>query len=175
MKDLVAQVGNLVRSFFHRLKSEKSPTQSNSQQHPNSLADIKHQSVVGTGVVVSGDLSCQDNLCIEGKFKGSIQASKNAVVIGCSGLVDGGIQAKNLLVQGKVIGDISVKETIVIAKTGAITGNLKAAKVELENGAKYKGIMLIDPVEIPTSSSDSSSDKSTSKHLVSESSALEPS
>ena len=68
-----------------------------------------------------------------------------------------------------------MKETIVIAKTGAITGNLKAAKVELENGAKYKGIMLIDPVEIPTSSSDSTSDKSTSEHSVSESSALEPS
>ena len=170
MKDLVTQVGNLARSYFHRLKSEKSPTPSNSQQHSNSLSDIKHQSVVGTGVLVSGDLNCQDNLCIEGRFKGSIQASKNAVVIGCSGLVDGGIQAKNLLVQGKVIGDISVKETIVIAKTGAITGNLKAAKVELENGAKYKGIILIDPVEIPTSSFDL-----TSEHSVSESSALEPS
>ena len=175
MKDLVAQVGNFVHSFFHRLKSEKTSTLPKTHQPTNSLSDIKHQSVVGLGVSVTGDLNCQDNLCIEGQFKGNIQASENAVVIGSNGLVDGGILSKNILVQGRVIGDIKVTETIVIAKTGIITGNLQAAKVELENGAKYRGIMQIDPIETPALSSESNPEKLSPEREVSESSALEPS
>lgn len=175
MKDIVAQVGNLIRSFRHRLDSEKSLTPSIPESSTEFLADIKQQSVVGIDVAISGDLICQDNINIDGQLKGCIKASKNAVVIAASGLADGDIVAKNLLVKGKVVGNVSVTETIYIAKTGTIIGNLQAAKIELENGAKYKGVMQIDPIEQPVSAQDSSADNLPSKSSVSVSTAMEPS
>ena len=177
MKDLVAQVGNFVRSFIHRLGSEKIPTPAISEQSFDLTVNEKNQSIVAEAVAIVGQLNCQDDLSLEGHFKGSIQAGEYTVVIGSNGLADGDITAKNLLVKGKVVGEISVADRIIIAKTGTIIGNLQAARVELENGAKYKGIIEIDPIEQEAIATDSASDTSIEESAtsVSTASAMEPS
>jgi cytoskeletal protein CcmA (bactofilin family) len=177
MKDLVAQVGNFVRSFYHRLGSEKTPTPTISEQSFDLTVNEKKQSIVAEAVAIVGQLNCQDDLSLEGHFKGSIQAGEYTVVIGSNGLADGDITAKNLLVKGKVVGEISVADRIIIAKTGTIIGNLQAARVELENGAKYKGIIEIDPIEQEATATDSASDTSIEESApsVSAASAMEPS
>ena len=177
MKDLVAQAGNFVRSFIHRLGSEKTPTPTISEQSFDLTVNEKNQSIVAEAVAIVGQLNCQDDLSLEGHFKGSIQAGEYTVVIGSNGLADGDITAKNLLVKGKVVGEISVADRIIIAKTGTIIGNLQAARVELENGAKYKGIIEIDPIEQEATATDSASDTSIeeSASSVSAASAMEPS
>jgi len=177
MKDLVAQVGNFVRSFYHRLGSEKTPTPTVSEQSFDLTVNEKNQSNVAEAVAIVGQLNCQDDLSLEGHFKGSIQAGEYTVVIGSNGLADGDITAKNLLVKGKVVGEISVADRIIIAKTGTIIGNLQAARVELENGAKYKGIIEIDPIEQEATATDSASDTSIEESAtsVSAASAMEPS
>jgi cytoskeletal protein CcmA (bactofilin family) len=179
MKDIVAQAGNFVRSFIHRLGSEKTPTPTIPEQSYALKVDAKKQSMVAEAVAIVGQLNCQGDLSIEGQFKGSIQAVDYTVVIGSNGLADGDITANNLLVKGRVVGEISVADRIIIAKTGTIIGNLQAAKVELENGAKYKGIIEINPVEqalAPTeSASENGAEKSPPTASVSGSSAMEPS
>ena len=177
MKDLVAQVGNFVRSFYHRLGSEKTPTPTISEQSFDLTVNEKKQSIVAEAVAIVGQLNCQDDLSLEGHFKGSIQAGEYTVVIGSNGLADGDITAKNLLVKGKVVGEIRVADRIIIAKTGTIIGNLQAARVELENGAKYKGIIEIDPIEQEATATDSASDTSIEESApsVSAASAMEPS
>jgi cytoskeletal protein CcmA (bactofilin family) len=177
MKDLVAQVGNFVRSFIHRLGSDKIPTPAISEQSFDLTVNEKKQSIVAEAVAIVGQLNCQDDLSLEGHFKGSIQAGEYTVVIGSNGLADGDITAKNLLVKGKVVGEISVADRIIIAKTGTIIGNLQAARVELENGAKYKGIIEIDPIEQEATATDSASDTSIEESAtsVSAASAMEPS
>jgi len=177
MKDLVAQVGNFVRSFNHRFGSEKTPTPTISEQSFDLAVNEKQQSIVAEAVAIVGQLNCQDDLSLEGQFKGSIQAAEYTVVIGSNGLADGDITAKNLLVKGKVVGEISVADRIIIAKTGTIVGNLQAARVELENGAKYKGIIEIDPIEQEATVTDSASDASIEESApsVSAASAMETS
>ena len=177
MKDLVAQVGNFVRSFNHRFGSEKTPTPTISEQSFDLTVNEKQQSIVAEAVAIVGQLNCQDDLSLEGQFKGSIQAAEYTVVIGSNGLADGDITAKNLLVKGKVVGEIRVADRIIIAKTGTIVGNLQAARVELENGAKYKGIIEIDPIEQEAAATDSASDASIEESApsVSAASAMEPS
>ena len=177
MKDIVAQAGNFVRSFIHRLGSEKTPTPTIPEQSYALKVDAKKQSMVAEAVAIVGQLNCQGDLSIEGQFKGSIQAADYTVVIGSNGLADGDITANNLLVKGRVVGKISVADRIIIAKTGTIVGNLQAAKVELENGAKYKGIIEIDPIEQGATDTDSVSDASIEESApsVSTASAMEPS
>ncbi len=177
MKDLVAQVGNFVRSFNHRFGSEKTPKPTISEQSFDLAVNEKQQSIVAEAVAIVGQLNCQDDLSLEGQFKGSIQAAEYTVVIGSNGLADGDITAKNLLVKGKVVGEISVADRIIIAKTGTIVGNLQAARVELENGAKYKGIIEIDPIEQEATATDSASDASIEESApsVSAASAMETS
>jgi cytoskeletal protein CcmA (bactofilin family) len=176
MKDIVAQAGNFVRSFIHRFGSEKTPTPTISEQSSDLIVDEKKQSMVAEAVAIVGQLNCQDDLSLEGQFKGSIQATNCTVIVGLNALADGDITAKNLLVKGKVVGEISVSDRIIIAKTGAIIGNLQAARVELENGAKYKGIIEIDPIDQEANATDSASDASIKESApsVSIASAMEP-
>jgi len=176
MKDIVAQAGNFVHSFIHRLGSGKPPTPTISEQSSDLIVDEKKQSMVAEAVAIVGQLNCQDDLSLEGQFKGSIQATNCTVIVGSNALADGDITAKNLLVKGKVVGEISVSDRIIIAKTGAIIGNLQAARVELENGAKYKGIIEIDPIDQEANATDSASDASIKESApsVSTASAMEP-
>jgi len=88
MKDLVAQAGNFVRSFIHRLGSEKTPTPTISEQSFDLTVNEKKQSIVAQAVAIVGQLNCQDDLSLEGQFKGSIQAAEYTVVIGSNGLAD---------------------------------------------------------------------------------------
>lgn len=179
MKDIVAQAGNFVHSFIHRLGSGKPPTPTISEQSSDLIVDEKKQSMVAEAVAIVGQLNCQDDLSLEGQFKGSIQATNCTVIVGSNALADGVITAKNLLVKGKVVGEISVSDRIIIAKTGDIIGNLQAARVELENGAKYKGVMQINPMEqamtTTESASENSSEKSVPPASLSGTSAMEPS
>jgi cytoskeletal protein CcmA (bactofilin family) len=179
MKDIVAQIGNFVRSFIHRLGSEKTPTPTVSEQSFDLKVDEKKQSIVAESVTIVGQLNCQDDLTLEGQFKGSIQAVKNTVVIGANGFANGDIAANNLLVKGRVVGEIRVADRIIIAKTGTIIGNLQAAKVELENGAKYKGVIEINPIEQAVTATESVNENSPKKLSPTppraETSAMEPS
>jgi cytoskeletal protein CcmA (bactofilin family) len=118
MKDIVAQAGNFVRSFIHRLGSEKTPTPTISEQSFDLIVDEKKQSMVAESVAIVGQLNCHEDLSLEGQLKGSIQATEYTVVIGSNGLADGDISAKNLLVKGKIVGEIRVADRIIIAKTG---------------------------------------------------------
>ena len=178
MKDIVAQAGNFVRSFIHRLGSEKTPTPTISEQSFDLIVDEKKQSMIAESVAIVGQLNCHEDLSLEGQLKGSIQAAEYTVVIGSNGFADGDIAAKNLLVKGQVVGEISVADRIIIAKTGTIIGNLQAAKVELENGAKYKGVIEINPIEQAVTATESASEKSSEKSLptasLSGTSAMEP-
>jgi cytoskeletal protein CcmA (bactofilin family) len=179
MKDIVAQAGNFVRSFTHRFGSERPPLPTISEQSFDIKVDEKKQSMVAEAVAIVGQLNCQGDLSIEGQFKGSIQAAKYTVVIGTNGFADGDIAANNLLVKGKVVGEISVADRIIIAKTGTIIGNLQAARVELENGAKYKGVIEINPIEQAETASEPVSENRPKKlpptPPVTGTSAMEPS
>ena len=50
-----------------------------------------------------------------------------------------------MIVEGEVIGDISAEDKVVLTASGTVTGNIKAAVVDLENGARFKGIIEMDP------------------------------
>ena len=52
---------------------------------------------------------------------------------------------KTVIVEGEVTGDISAEDKVILAASGKLTGNIKAAVVDLKNGARFKGIIEMDP------------------------------
>ena len=55
------------------------------------------------------------------------------------------LDAKTVKVDGQVTGDISGSEKVVISKSGRVQGNIVAPRVTLEDGAKFKGSIDMDP------------------------------
>lgn len=104
-------------------------------------------SMIGENVKIEGNIISEENLFIEGAVKGSITAKKSEVKVGKSGSLTANISAKVVLIEGSVKGDICGGENVIIANTGNVLGNIDSPRVSLEDGAKFKGSITMDPDE----------------------------
>lgn len=104
-------------------------------------------SMIGTEVKIDGKISSEQNLVIEGAVKGSISAKNAEVPVGKSGSLTANISAKVVRIEGTVKGDICGSENVIIATTGNVLGNIDSPRVSLQDGAKFKGSITMDPDE----------------------------
>ena len=104
----------------------------------------------GSTVVIDGNITSAEDLIIEGKVSGTITATGHEVTVGQAGQLNANISAKIVRIEGKVEGDISGGEKVIISKTGNVLGNIDAPRVTLEDGAKFKGSIEMDPDEQPS-------------------------
>jgi cytoskeletal protein CcmA (bactofilin family) len=135
----------------HRNTRPDSPQFSTPQENPVSPASAPVSSgraaVIGPGIHINGDISGDENLVIEGKVEGKIHLKAHVVDIGQSGQVHANITAKIIKIAGEVRGDISGMEKVVISRTGNVHGNIVAPRMNLEEGAIFKGSIDMDPGE----------------------------
>ena len=101
--------------------------------------------MIGPSIVIKGEVTGEEDLLIQGKVEGTINLNGNQISIGESGEVRADIHAKVIQIDGKVTGDISASEKVVISKAGNVHGNIVAPRVTLEDGALFKGSIDMDP------------------------------
>jgi len=107
--------------------------------------------VIGPTVSIEGKIVSGEDLIVEGKVSGSISAKGHEITVGTAGKLKADISAKVVRIEGSVQGDISGVEKVIISKTGNVLGNIDAPRVTLEDGAKFKGSIEMDPGETSTS------------------------
>ncbi|MEE8495644.1 MAG: polymer-forming cytoskeletal protein [Xanthomonadales bacterium] len=104
--------------------------------------------VIGLDIEITGDVKASANIKINGHIKGSIVESSHNVEIGESGKVNANISAKIVIVAGLVEGNIAGSEKVLISKTGSVRGNIVAPRVQLEDGALFRGSIEMDPGKV---------------------------
>ncbi|MBN2573239.1 MAG: polymer-forming cytoskeletal protein [Deltaproteobacteria bacterium] len=98
----------------------------------------KIETVVGRSCVVRGDLAADGAFRIDGTIEGSVE-SRAAVVIGESGAVTGNVRAVDVLVAGKVHGNVCCSGHLDIVSTGVIEGEIEAKSLRVETGGVFAG------------------------------------
>ena len=101
--------------------------------------------MIGATVKVKGEITSGENLVIEGNVEGSISCNSHEVTVGGSGNAKANVTAKTIRIEGTVEGDITGHEKVIITKSGKVRGNIVAPAVTLEDGAKFKGSIDMDP------------------------------
>ena len=101
--------------------------------------------VIGLDIEIAGDVRASADMKIDGHINGSIVESSHNVEIGESGKVKANISAKMVMVAGAVEGNIAGAEKVLIARTGRVQGNIVAPRVQLEDGALFRGSIEMDP------------------------------
>lgn len=104
--------------------------------------------MIGPSIVIKGEVTGEEDLLIQGKVEGKISLNGNQVTVGESGEVRADIFAKVIQINGKVIGDITANEKVIISKSGNVHGNVIAPRVLLEDGAMFKGSIDMDPAGV---------------------------
>ena len=95
-------------------------------------------SIIAAGTTVNRDLSSNGDIRIDGTLQGNIQSTAK-VVIGANGVVDGDISGQQADIMGKINGTIKVKELLQLKGGSTITGNIYAAKLQIETNANFNG------------------------------------
>lgn len=94
---------------------------------------------IGKSVVIKGELSGSEDLYIDGQVEGSIELSGNRLIIGPHGQVRANVNAKGVVVQGKLDGNIRASERAELTKSAVAVGDITAQRVAIEEGAYFKG------------------------------------
>ena len=97
------------------------------------------QATIGKSRVIKGEVSGSESLYIDGRVEGSINLSGNRVTIGRNGVVAANINAREIVVLGKVRGNLTASDRVDIRSDGSLTGDVVAARISIEDGAFFKG------------------------------------
>lgn len=97
------------------------------------------QATIGKGLYIKGEITGSESLYVDGKIEGSVNLPGNRVTIGRNGQVAASINAREIVVLGKVRGNIVATDRVDIRAEGALTGDVAAARISIEDGAFFKG------------------------------------
>jgi cytoskeletal protein CcmA (bactofilin family) len=97
------------------------------------------QATIGRTLVIKGEISGSEALYIDGRIEGKITMPESRVTIGRNGKVDASIQAREVVVMGKVNGNIQCSDRVDIRAEGSVTGDISTARISVEDGAALKG------------------------------------
>lgn len=109
------------------------------------VGDRSEAAVIGATIRIDGDLRGEEDLRVQGQIKGTVRLKKNSLTIGSQGKVSADVYANTIYVDGIMEGDLIAAERICIRKTAQMRGNIIAPRVSLEDGAKFKGSIEMDP------------------------------
>lgn len=102
---------------------------------------------LGPSISISGSLSGNEDLVIEGSVEGEVRVKDHLVTISETGRVKADVYGRSICVEGEVKGNLIGDEQVIIRKSGRVSGNVTAPRVNLENGAKFKGAIDMQPAE----------------------------
>ena len=109
------------------------------------LSSPRDVAVIGETIRIQGDVSGDENLVINGKVDGTVVLKAHDLTVGQSGLVTASVTAHVVRIEGEVTGDITGAEKVVVTRTGKVRGNITSPRVSLEDGARFKGSIDMDP------------------------------
>lgn len=104
--------------------------------------------IIGKSVVIKGNILSREDLMVDGELEGSIEAHEHRVTIGPNGRVVAGIKAREIVVQGSIRGNVEAVDRIDIRRDGKLMGDIKTARIVVEDGAFFKGSVDIVRPEV---------------------------
>jgi cytoskeletal protein CcmA (bactofilin family) len=114
------------------------PSNSNPNPVKTTSAPIE-QATIGRSLHIKGEVSGAEALYIDGRIEGKVTLAEHRVTIGRNGVVQADITAREVVVMGKVTGNIECGDRVDIRSEGIVNGNVSTVRISVEDGAVLKG------------------------------------
>jgi cytoskeletal protein CcmA (bactofilin family) len=128
-------------------RQDASPTRPDPSPAPraSAMGSGRDAAVIGPSIHIDGDVRGEEDLLIEGEVTGTVQLKNNSLTIGPQGKVRADVSAHSIYVDGYLEGDLYGSERVHIRKNAQVRGNVTSPRVSLDDGAKFKGSIEMDP------------------------------
>ena len=106
------------------------------------------QASIGRTLVIKGEISGSESLYIDGRIEGTLTFKDNRVTVGRNGVVAANIAAREVVIMGKVTGNIECSDRVDIRSEGSLTGDIVSQRISVEDGALLRGSVQLTPSEV---------------------------
>lgn len=133
--------------------SDNAPKQPYTPSTLTPVAPIKtvnspiEQATIGRTLVIKGEVSGNESLYIDGRIEGSLMFKDHRVTVGRNGVVAANISAREVVIMGKVTGNIECTDRVDIRSEGSLTGDIQSRRISVEDGAMVRGSVQLTPAE----------------------------
>jgi cytoskeletal protein CcmA (bactofilin family) len=104
--------------------------------------------VLGKSVIVKGQIFSREDLTIDGEVEGTVELQEHRLTVGPNGKVLAAIKAREIVVLGTIHGNVETTDKIDIRKDAKLVGDIRTARVVIEDGAYFKGNIDIVRAEV---------------------------
>src|SRR5271165_6747020 len=101
---------------------------------------------IGKAVKIVGQIYSKEDLYVDGEIEGTVEALEHKLTIGPHGAVHAGIKAREVVALGNITGNVEASDKIEIHKEAKLVGDIRTARIIIEDGAYFKGsIDIVKP------------------------------
>ena len=104
-------------------------------------APVEGKTIIGEQITIDGTIHGKEDLLIEGSVKGRIEVETHHLTVGSRGQVEAEIQASNVTISGRLVGNINAAGKVEITKEADFNGEIKAKSISVEDGAYLKAVI----------------------------------
>jgi len=104
------------------------------------------QASIGKAVKINGQIYSKEDLYVDGDVEGTIELQEHRLTIGPNGKVHSSVKAREVVVLGNIQGNVDASDKLEIRKDARLVGDIKTARIIIEDGAYFKGsIDIVKP------------------------------
>ena len=114
---------------------------------------VEGKTIIGEQIIIDGAIRGKEDLLIQGVVKGRIEVETHHLTVGAKGQVEAEIQAANVTISGRLVGNINAAEKVEITKEADFNGEITAKTISVEDGAFLKAVIELkrEPSKKPVS------------------------
>jgi len=137
----------MLQSSDNAMKSQFTPSTPNQLTPVKTMTSPIEQATIGRTVVIKGEVSGSESLYVDGRIEGSITFKDHRVTVGRNGVVQANISAREVVIMGKVTGNVECSDRVDIRSEGTLNGDVVSARISVEDGALLRGSVQLNPSE----------------------------
>jgi cytoskeletal protein CcmA (bactofilin family) len=105
-----------------------------------------NSATIGKAVKIVGQIYSKEDLFVDGEIEGTVEALEHKLTIGPHGIVHAGVKAREVVALGNIQGNVEASEKLEIHKEAKLIGDIRTARIIIEDGAYFKGsIDIVKP------------------------------
>jgi cytoskeletal protein CcmA (bactofilin family) len=114
----------------------------------HSVTESRGPANIGKAVMIKGQIFSREDLTIDGEIDGSVELHEHRLTVGPNGKLQAGVKAREVVVLGTIHGNVEASDKIDIRKDAKLVGDIKTARIVIEDGAYFKGSIDIARPEV---------------------------
>lgn len=129
--------------------NKENPSMSTNPAPSHHPTESRGPAVIGKSVMIKGQIFSREDLTIDGEIDGSVELHEHRLTVGPNGKLQAGVKAREVVVLGTIHGNVEASDKIDIRKDAKLVGDIKTARIVIEDGAYFKGSIDIARPEAP--------------------------